>query len=355
MKRRTWITWIVSLILTGGLLYLFLRNADLAHVLKEAEDASVPYLLLALGLEIVSVFLRAWRWRFMLRPVKTDIPFAPVLKATVVSFTLTGFIPGRVGEVAKPYFLSRWQKLPFTPLLGSVVLERGMDLIALVLMWLGFIFFGTAGVSPDGQPYMEIFSKISYVFLGAALPAGVFLFWLAPRRRVLDRVARRSQRLARYPIVQKIFITILKFAGGLGTFRRKRDIATVLFMSLLIWLLIGGSCWAIIKALGLDLPTGASILLLMFVSFGAAVPTPGGVGSVHKAIQIALVTFYGVPEDMGVTAGILGHAVMFFPGILWGLLYLAFGRVRFTELRQAAGTKKEEAEASGTTLPGPGP
>jgi hypothetical protein len=62
---------------------------------------------------------------------------------------------------------------------------------------------------------------------------------------------------------------------------------------------------------------------------------------VHAAIQLALVKFYDVPEDMGVTAGILGHAVMFFPGILWGLLYLAFGRVRFTELRQAAASKEK--------------
>jgi uncharacterized membrane protein YbhN (UPF0104 family) len=117
-----------------------------------------------------------------------------------------------------------------------------------------------------------------------------------------------------------------------------------LVLSLALWLLIGGSCWAVIKSLGLSLPLGASILLLMFVSFGAAVPTPGGVGSVHKAIQIALVTFYGVPEDMGVTAGIVGHAIMFFPGILWGLLYLALGRVQLTELKRAAEGKGLEVE-----------
>jgi uncharacterized protein (TIRG00374 family) len=346
-RTKRWLTWVVSLALTAGLLYLFLRKAHLAKVLEEAREASVPYIMLALGLEVLSVFLRAVRWRYMMRAVRDGIPFAPVLKATVLSFTLTGFIPGRVGEVAKPYFLSRWQKLPFTPLLASAVLERGMDLIALVVLWVGFIFFGRAGVSPDADPYMQIFSKISYVFLAAALPLGLFLFWLVPRRRILDRMAQRSARLSRSPLLLKVFRLVLKFAGGLGTFQRKRDILAVFAMSLAIWLLIGGSCWAIIKALGLELPVGASILLLMFVSFGAAVPTPGGVGSVHAAIQLALVKFYEVPEDMGVTAGILGHAVMFFPGILWGLLYVAFGRVRFMELKQAAGSKEHsDSEAA---------
>lgn len=346
-RTKRWLTWLVSLSLTAGLLYLFLRKAHLAKVLAEAREASVPYILLAVALEILSVFLRAYRWRYMMRAVREDIPFAPVLKATVVSFTLSGFIPGRVGEVAKPYFLSLWQKLAFTPLLASAVLERGMDLIALVVLWFSFILFGTAGVSPDADGYMDVFSKISYVFLGAALPLGLFLFWLVPRRRVLDRMARRSFRLARSPLLLKAFRLLLKFAGGLGTFQRKRDILAVFLLSVAIWLLIGGSCWAVIKALALDLPLGASILLLMFVSFGAAVPTPGGVGSVHAAIQIALVKFYEVPDDMSVTAGILGHAVMFFPGILWGLLYVAFGRVRFTELKQAAGSKDAPGRGAG--------
>lgn len=346
-RTKRLITWIVSLALTAGLLYLFLRKAHLDRVLAEAREASVPYILLAVGLEVLSVFLRAYRWRYMLRAVKGNIPFAPVLKATVVSFTLTGFIPGRVGEVAKPYFLSLWQKLAFTPLLASAVLERGMDLIALVVLWFSFILFGTAGVSPDAEVYMDIFSKISYVFLAVALPVGLFLLWLVPRRRVLDRMARRSFRLARFPLVLKVFRLLLRFAEGLGTFQRKRDILAVFLLSLAIWLLIAGSCWAVIQALALELPLGASVLLLMFVSFGAAVPTPGGVGSVHAAIQIALVKFYEVPDDMGVTAGILGHAVMFFPGILWGLLYMAFGRVRFTELRQAAGNKEPRDPGDG--------
>jgi uncharacterized membrane protein YbhN (UPF0104 family) len=174
-----------------------------------------------------------------------------------------------------------------------------------------------------------------------AVPVGLFLLWLVPRRRVLDRVARRSERLNRYPLILKTVRMVLGFAEGLGTFRKKRMILYVLFLSLLIWICIAGSCWALIVALGLKLPLGASILLLMFVSFGAAVPTPGGVGSVHKAIQMALVIFYGVSEDMGVTAGILGHAIMFFPGIIWGLFYIALGRVKVNELRQVAKAEEE--------------
>ena len=344
---KRWLTWTISLGLTAGLLYYFLRSIDLHQVWAEIRVASsngtsARYLLLATLLEILSIFLRAYRWRYMIRAVKSPIPFAPVLKATVVSFTLS-----RAAEVAKPFFLSRWQKLPFTPLLASVVLERGMDLIALVFLWFGFILFGTAGVAEDAQVHMDTLSKISYLILGAAIPLGLFLFWLVPRRRILDRIARRSARLARYPLLVKVFRLLLKFAGGLGTFQRKRDILWVFLMSLIIWGLIAGSCWCILKALIPGMPLGASILLLVCASAGAVLPTPGGVGSVHAGIQFALVNFYDVAQNEAATVAILGHAIMFLPGILWGLLYLVFGRVRFTELKEAAGSKGEEGAAPG--------
>lgn len=333
MKHKRALTWAVSLVLTVLLLYLFLRNAHLDKVWDEAKHTSVPWVLAAVAAEAVSILLRALRWRVMLREVQPGIHVSSLLRATLVSFTISGLIPGRVGEVAKPYFLSRWERLPFGSLLASVVAERGMDLIAIFILWFGFIFFGAVGLSPEAEEILDIFTRLSYVFFGACIPLALFLLWLMPRRRVLDRMAKRSERLSRYPLVQKVVRSFLGFAAGLGMFRKKRTIVYVTLLSLAVWGCITVAAWATLKALHLDLPWSASILLLMFVSFGAAIPTPGGIGGVHKAIQLALVTFYGISEDTGVAAGILGHAVMFFPGILWGLGYFALGRVHFREIR----------------------
>jgi hypothetical protein len=336
VKHRRAIAWAASLGLTALLLYLFLRNAHLHVVWDEAKHTSVPWVLAAIAAEAVSIVLRALRWRVMLREVQPGIHMGSLLRATLVSFTISGLVPGRVGEVAKPYFLSRWERLPFGSLLASVVAERGMDLIAIFILWFGFIFFGAVGLSPEAEEIMDIFTRLSYVFFGACIPLAAFLLWLIPRRRVLDRMAKRSERLSKYPLLQKVVRRFLGFAAGLGMFRRKRMILLVTALSVAVWGCIAVAAWAILKALHLDLPWSASILLLMFVSFGAAIPTPGGIGGVHKAIQVALVTFYGVSEDTGVTAGILGHAVMFFPGILWGLGYFALGRVHFREIRSVA-------------------
>lgn len=345
------LTWAFSLALTALLLYLFLWKADLRRVFREASEVHLGWLGLAVGFEVVSVYVRAMRWRLMLQTVRPKIPLSSLVEATVVSFTLSGVMPGRLGEVGRPFLLARRESLPFGSLLASVVLERGLDLCALGVLWFSFVLFGSSGLPDDADTVMVVFTRLSYVLFGAAVLFGLLFLWLVPRRRVLDRMVRRSERLGRYPFIQRTVRKVLGFAEGLGTFQRKRTLVAVTALSLTTWLLIAGSAWALFKGLGLDLPTIASVMLVVFVSFGAAIPTPGGIGGVHKAIQMALVLFYGVSEDTAVTAGIVGHAVMFFPGILWGLGYVALGRVGLGELKQVARASSDAGDIEETARP----
>jgi hypothetical protein len=62
---------------------------------------------------------------------------------------------------------------------------------------------------------------------------------------------------------------------------------------------------------------------------------------------VALVTFYAVGQDRAVAVGIVGHAVMFFPGILWGLLYLATGKVHLRELKEEMAVAKSASLVEG--------
>lgn len=349
MNRRGILTWIFSILLAALLLYFFFYKVNFAGVLKDTRGVSVKMIVLAVIFELVSILLRTYRWRVMLKSVRPKIPMMPILKATVVSFAITGVVPGRLGEVGKPFLLSRWEKLPFGPLLASVMLERSMDMVAILILWLFFVFESGGAFTGNAAEYMTILTRLSYLLLALSVLFGLFLWWLIPRRRVFDRIAKRSERLSRYRPLQKVVRKILGFAAGLGTFKKKRTILYVLFLSLVVWSCIVGSAWSVVVGMHLDIPADSAILILVFVSFGAAIPTPGGVGGVHKAIEIALVTFYGLSEELGVTAGIIGHAVMFFPSILWGLGYIALGRVGIGEIKlltRAAASRKKGGDDS---------
>ncbi|MEJ2366757.1 MAG: lysylphosphatidylglycerol synthase transmembrane domain-containing protein [Acidobacteriota bacterium] len=335
MSKKQIIFWIGSILLSILLLYLFLRDAHLADVWRELKNVSIPLVALAVCGEIVSILFRSYRWGILLKPVQKHVRFSSLLKATNLSFTLSGLFPGRIGEVARPFLLSRWENMPFGPVLASVMLERGMDLFAIVALWFVFVFFGSSGLPVKAHETMRIVSDASWPLLVLCVAAMVFMWWLAPRRKVLQRWSRRSEKLRRYPLVKKVLNFFFRFAEGLGSFRKKRMILFITFLSLMVWLPVAFTAGVVLSALKLPLPWGASLLLLTFVSLGAVIPTPGGVGGVHKAIQMALIIFYFVSEDAAVSAGILCHAAMFFPGILWGLGYLVAGRVSLSELRQA--------------------
>ena len=120
-------------------------------------------------------------------------------------------------------------------------------------------------------------------------------------------------------------------------------IALLILVSVVAWGCIGFTCYAAPKAVRIGLPASSSLLILTLVCIGASLPTPGGVGGVHKAIHIALVVFYGLSEDNAVSAAILGHAVMFLPCVLWGGLYLVTGRIHF---REVSFKKKDDTRAS---------
>jgi hypothetical protein len=336
-RLRTLLLWSGSLCLTGFLLWLFLRGADLRRVAEEAKSADPGWLLAALGFELLSVLLRTHRWGVLLRPsAGRRVRFGSLLKATVVSFSITGLVPGRVGEVAKPFLLARWEGLPFAAVTGTAVLDRGLDLFALILLWLAFVLFGGGGVAPDAAETLVAFDHLSYVALALFVPLGLFLWWLAPRRRILGRWVKRHPRLQAYPLVLRILAILFQFASGLDSFRRKRTILYLSVLSLATWLAVAAAIAAIFRALHMDLPWGAAVVALMAISLGAAVPTPGGVGGVHKVLALALSAFYAMGPDETVAAGLVIHALLFFPAALWGLGYFLLGRVHLQEVRQAA-------------------
>lgn len=343
---------VFTLLLTGVLLYWFAGSADLGLVFREAAGASPGFIALALAGELASILFKAYRMRLMLRPVREKAPFLPILRATVVSFAMSGVLPGRVGELAKPFFLARWLGLPFSPLLATALLERVMDLVALVLLWVIFIFWGLSDVAPSGAGYFPIFNALTAVVLVGFVLAGVALAWLAPRRKIFQRGIRYSGRMKKHPWLARALSALLKFSEGLGMFQRKRDILAVLACSLATWGVLVITSWAVVEALHIRIPLSGGIVLLLLVSLGAGLPTPGGVGGVHKALSFGLVTFYAVGLDQAVAVGIVGHAAMFFPGILWGLLYLAAGRVRMSELKEEmkAAQSKELVKGPGEPL-----
>ena len=96
--------------LTVALMWFFLRSADLASVWLHIRRARLDLISAAFGAIVVSYLVRVGRWQRLLAPI-AQVGFAPAVRATVIGFATTAVLPGRLGEVLRPYLLARRERL----------------------------------------------------------------------------------------------------------------------------------------------------------------------------------------------------------------------------------------------------
>ena len=129
---------LLILLLTVGLMAFFLRNANLSRVWSEVIGARWDLLLAGVALTLVAYLLRVERWRHLLRPIGRA-RFSSAFRATVIGFAVNTLLPGRVGEVVRPFVLARREHLSATATFATIVVERLLDLLVICLIVASFV------------------------------------------------------------------------------------------------------------------------------------------------------------------------------------------------------------------------
>jgi uncharacterized protein (TIRG00374 family) len=126
------------------------------------------------------------------------------------------------------------------------------------------------------------------------------------------------------------------FLDGLRVLQRPRDLLITMGASLIVWYVIYWQVRFGLLAFGIDLPLRAAYFLVTLSVIGLAIPTPGGIGGMHKAIQIGLTAFFAVDINTATALAIVYHAICFLPITIIGLLCLpivgvSLGRVEVSD------------------------
>ena len=307
----------VSIVLAVGLVAFFLSRVRLADIGRQIAQASPGWLLASTVVSLLIFVARAVRWTWILRPLG-HVPFMPAFRATAVGFAANTVLPARAGEVIRPALLARERGLPFPALLASIVFERILDALAQLL------FLGIALSSGDaGQSGVLSSGRIRWVVGGvAAVAVAVALFaviWRPATERLLERAFRILPQRAR-PIAGRIAHT---FLDGFASLRTPRLALLVGLGSIAMWGIINVQIYCVMRAFGLSLPLTAAFVVTTAGVLGLAVPTPGGVGGYHAALQFALTDVYGVPLDVATGIALIAHAVSFLPISIIGFAFFA--------------------------------
>lgn len=341
MNLRTAVVSILALALVAW----FLRHANIADVWTQVRQARVDLLLLGLVFVVTTYWARAVRWQYLLEPVGRT-RFRTVFRATVIGFAALALLPARVGDVLRPYLLSRREGLSTSATFATVVMERVLDLIA-VLALLAIYVWGFTGDRPLPDRLLNPV-KVSATLAAAVSIVLMAVMWvLATHPERIGGLAAAAARILPGRLSERVGKLASTFSGGFAATRNPRALVMAIVWSFPVWLAIAAEAWAVTVAFGIDMSFAGTFLLQALLVIGVAVPTPGGVGSYHEAYRIGVTTFFGAPNDRAVAAAIVTHAISFVPVVLLGVVFMAQEGLSVSGLKDLAGEANQKSDETG--------
>jgi hypothetical protein len=316
-RVRAFLQYLVLIGLTALLLWLSLRGISgtgeegKGEFIWRAWQKSDKLLLLAMAaVALVSHVLRAERWRMLLAPSKNYVTLGSSFLSLMIGYLVNLAVP-RGGEVSRCYNLYKLEKTPVEISFGTVVVERVVDVLCLlVLIMLSFVmewerlrdFIATL---PLGSASIGVQIPLWVYVALAALAAGATAFYFL----------RKNEKLRQL---------IAGFKEGLlSVFRLERKGLFVGY-SIAIWVLYFVMSYLVIKAFPETATLGTSAVMTLFAvgAIAMAVPLPGGAGSYHTLVPMALVALYQMNKADAVAFVFIFHAWQTLIMIVGGLVSL---------------------------------
>jgi glycosyltransferase 2 family protein len=283
--------------------WLVYKDQDIEHIKSVLRnDVNYFWIVVSLFIGLLSHFSRTVRWGLMIEPISHKPRFINTFLAVMVGYLMNMVFP-RMGEISRCGVLSRYEKVSFTKLLGTVVAERAVDMVSLLVL-LGIVIFSQFGQMLrflGDNPEIEakvlalITSPLLIIGLMALLiPAYVF-------RKTLQHTL----------FYKKVFTILMNLKEGFISIRSVNKKGWFIFHSVAIWLLYYLMLYVVFFAFGFTSHLGpiAGLTTFVLASFGMVAPVQGGIGAWHFMAMEAL-ALYGVSKDNGVIFAFVAHGSM---------------------------------------------
>jgi len=320
MKR--WQFW-VGVLISVVFLWVSLRTLKLSDVWSALSTANYWWLIPGVAVYFVAVWARAWRWHYLLRPLKR-ISTRAMFPIVTIGYMGNNIYPARAGEVLRAYVLRREQGVAISASLATIVIERIFDGVVMLM----FIFFnlgalarltGSSGLAGNIQTVAlwgtAAFAAALVAFLAAALfprqSLGLYHRLVAPRLPEKIRA--------------KVTGILESFWSGLEALRSPSNILMVFLTSIVIWLLETGKYWLVMHAFDFTGYTGGFFGLMLMngiVNLATTIPSAPGYVGTFDTPGIAVLSAYGVNPAVAAGYTLTLHAALWLPITLLGAYYM---------------------------------
>jgi uncharacterized protein (TIRG00374 family) len=308
--------------LSSLLLFFAFRNVNLLNIFSEIRKARVFWLLVSVFISLLALVVRAMRWQLLIHSTDKEAPLLPVFYALMIGYLSNLALP-RLGEVSRCTVLNRDRSIPVTILLGTVFVERIIDLVSLAIclvlaMVLSFSQIGEflkhALIEPILVKVHNLFSSgvLAVLFISGLILIGFLVFLFLKKGKH-----------------NKLFRLVNGFANGVLSLKKIRRPGLFIGLSVLIWVLYYVAVYVCFFALPFTQGLGwtAALFLLIAGGIGMSAPVQGGIGAYHLLVSQGLI-FFGLTKEEGLAFATIVHGLQLLLVVLLGLpsFFLLFQR-----------------------------
>ena len=303
---------VAAALIFGVFLWLAVRTIDLELTWEALRESEAVWVVPSLALLALSVPLRALRWWAVFAPGRRP-PLGVTTNALLIGLFFNSILPFRAGEAARLVYLARRTGISRAETLATIAVERVFDVLALVL-----ILFASLPFLPE----LTWLRAAVWLALGVGLGLGLAV-------GVLFVFGDRALRALLWPLRWLPFVSAERWewaprnlGRGLVALRSVKTAAAGAALTVLSWLVLATSTWALMPAF--DLKFGFDVATLVIVAVGLAmiVPSPpAALGVFEGAVVVALVAL-DVEASIALSYALVLHAVNFVPYLAGGLLVL---------------------------------
>lgn len=309
---RLWI----GLALSSFFAYLALRGMDPRAVASALKNADYRFLPFAFLLTYAVLWVRAKRWKVILRGL-LEVETGFLFRITIIGFLANYVLPARIGELVRAALLGTRKKVSISAAIGTVVVERLLDLISILLIF--FLVYVSDSIPGAGSELGKVLNRAAVIFLAVAVGLMGILWLLRNHTTKTVAWAEGSLGLLWPRGSEKLAKALVSFAQGLRPAQTLGDVAELVFWTGCLWVLSASIVILLMETFGLGLPWGAAWFILVALGFGVSVPSaPGFMGTFHFSAMGALL-LYGVGRPEALSFAVVLHAICLVPVFLAGI------------------------------------
>lgn len=324
-KWQFWLGVLISILF----IWLALGGLQLDEFWSAVRQANYIWLIPGVGVYFIGVWIRAWRWHYLLGPIK-KIPTKTMFPITTIGYMGNNIYPARAGEVLRAVILKRKEGVSVSASLATIIVERIFDGVVM----LAFVFVNLSELAKltGASGFVGNIQQVALIGTGVFIGA-LFVFLIAAMYP--HTTAKVGLWFIHHLLPERLHVKVIglmnKFLDGLASLRSPFNVLMVFFTSVIIWLLETGKYWFVMHAFDFSVSFFALMLMNGIVNLATTIPSAPGYIGTFDAPGIAVLTAYGVEHSIAAGYTLVLHVALWLPITLLGAYYLTREGIQWSD------------------------